>query len=237
MVFDSETFFKGSLMNFTEYSTILSAFKEGVFTSILDSYDDICHAQDQLIAELTSKGAVIKGWKVVEDSGVFILSPIFDFQIFENKGAQLPKDELSGIEVEICYQCSVPLLASDIEYAVSNTQPLVALEVLRPKINDKSYQSCDFYYNFGILVSSQPIASDFSLKSGQTYDYSISAPDFFEQKKKVLLKGVQECVRRGYIDDFFFMTGSLNGLIATDICLGKNEVVASNGTLISVDIV
>ncbi|MCW4628802.1 hypothetical protein [Marinomonas rhodophyticola] len=51
------------------------------------------------------------------------------------------------------------------------------------------------------------------------------------------MKGVQECVRRGYIDDFFFMTGSLNGLIATDLCLGKNEVIASNGTLISVDIV
>ncbi|AWX98740.1 hypothetical protein A8139_01085 [Marinomonas primoryensis] len=227
-------------MNFTEYSAILRAFEDGAFTSIHDNFDDICHAQDQLIAELTSKGAVIKGWKVVEDSGVFILSPIFDFQIFQNQGTQLPKNALSGIEVEICYQCSVPILASDIAYNVKSSQPLVAIEVLRPKINHNSYPSCDFYYNYGILVSSLPIAGDFTLKSGhqnQTYDYSTSAPDFFEQKRKVLLKGVQECVRRGYIDDFFFMTGSLNGLIGTDICLGINEVIASGSTLISVDVV
>jgi hypothetical protein len=227
-------------MDFTEYSAIVSAFKDGAFTSILDNYDDICHAQDQLIAELTSKGAVIKGWKVVDDSGVFIISPIFDFQIFESQGTQLPKNELSGIEVEVCYQCSVPILASDIAYNVNSSQPLVAIEVLRPKINDSSYPSCDFYYNYGILVSSLPIAGDFTLKSGhqnQTYNYSTSAPDFFKQKKKVLLKGVQECVRRGYIDDFFFMTGSLNGLIGTDICLGKNDVVASGSTLISVDVI
>tara|TARA_R110001599_G_scaffold39338_5_gene119973 strand:+ start:6076 stop:6750 length:675 start_codon:yes stop_codon:yes gene_type:complete len=224
-------------MNFTEYSAIVSAFKDGVFTSIHDNYDDICHAQDQLIAELTSKGAVIKGWKVVDDSGVFIISPIFDFQVFENHGTQLPKSELSGIEVEICYQCSVPILASDIEYSVKSSEPLVVIEVLRPKINNNSYPSCDFYYNYGILVSSQPITGDFSLNSGQRYDYSTSGPDFFEQKKKVLLKGVQECVRRGYVDDFFFMTGSLNGLIGTDICLGKNDVVASGSTLISVDVV
>lgn len=224
-------------MNFSEYSAVLSAFKQGAFVSIQESYDAICHAQDQLIAELTSKGAVIKGWKVVEDSGVFILSPIFDFQIFQHQGTRISKSDLSGIEVEICYQCSVPLLASDIDYAVRGCQPFVGIEVIRPKINPHSYPSCDFYFNYGILVSSQPIVSDFSLKSGQTYDYSTSAPDFFEQKKAVLLKGVQECVRRGYIDDFFFMTGSLNGLIATDLCLGKNEVIASNGTLISVDIV
>ena len=227
-------------MNFTEYSAIVSAFKDGAFTSIHDNYDDICHAQDQLIAELTSKGAVIKGWKVVDDSGVFIISPIFDFQIFENQGTQLPKNDVSGIEVEICYQCSVPILASDIAYNVNSSQPLVAIEVLRPKINDSSYPSCDFYYNYGILVSSPPIAGDFTLKSGhqnQTYNYSTSAPDFFEQKKKVLLKGMQECVRRGYVDDFFFMTGSLNGLIGTDICLGKNDVVGEHGTQISVDIV
>lgn len=224
-------------MNFTEYSAILRAFEDGAFTSIHDNYDDICHAQDQLIAELTSKGAVIKGWKVVDDSGVFIISPIFDFQVFENQGTQLPKSDVSGIEVEICYHCSVPILASDIEYKVQNSEPLVSIEVLRPKINDKSYQSCDFYYNYGILVSSQPIASNFSLNSGQTYDYSTSSPDFFKQKKKVLLKGVQECVRRGYVDDFFFMTGSLNGLIGADICLGKNEVIAAGSTLISVDVV
>jgi hypothetical protein len=224
-------------MNFTEYSAIVSAFKDGAFTSIHDNYDDICHAQDQLIAELTSKGAVIKGWKVVDDSGVFIISPIFDFQVFENQGTQLPKSELSGIEVEICYQCSVPILASDIEYSVKSSEPLVAIEVLRPKINNNSYPSCDFYYNYGILVSSQPITGDFSLNSGQRYDYSTSTPDFFEQKKKVLLKGVQECVRRGYVDDFFFMTGSLNGLIGTDICLGKNDVISEHGTLISVDVV
>ena len=227
-------------MNFTEYSAIVSAFKDGAFMSIHDNYDDICHAQDQLIAELTSKGAVIKGWKVVDDSGVFIISPIFDFQIFENQGTQLPKNDVSGIEVEICYQCSVPILASDIAYNVNSSQPLVAIEVLRPKINDSSYPSCDFYYNYGILVSSPPIAGDFTLKSGhqnQTYNYSTSAPDFFEQKKKVLLKGMQECVRRGYVDDFFFMTGSLNGLIGTDICLGKNDVVGEHGTQISVDIV
>jgi hypothetical protein len=227
-------------MNFTEYSAIVSAFKDGAFTSIHDNYDDICHAQDQLIAELTSKGAVIKGWKVVDDSGVFIISPIFDFQIFDNQGTQLPKNDVSGIEVEICYQCSVPILASDIAYNVNSSQPLVAIEVLRPKINDSSYPSCDFYYNYGILVSSLPIAGDFTLKSGhqnQTYNYSTSAPDFFKQKKKVLLKGMQECVRRGYVDDFFFMTGSLNGLIGTDICLGKNDVVGEHGTQISVDIV
>jgi hypothetical protein len=227
-------------MNFTEYSAIVSAFKDGAFMSIHDNYDDICHAQDQLIAELTSKGAVIKGWKVVDDSGVFIISPIFDFQIFDNQGTQLPKNDVSGIEVEICYQCSVPILASDIAYNVNSSQPLVAIEVLRPKINDSSYPSCDFYYNYGILVSSLPIAGDFTLKSGhqnQTYNYSTSAPDFFKQKKKVLLKGMQECVRRGYVDDFFFMTGSLNGLIGTDICLGKNDVVGEHGTLISVDIV
>lgn len=227
-------------MNFTEYSAILCAFEDGAFTSIHDNYNDVCHAQDQLIAELTSKGAVIKGWKIVDDSGVFIISPIFDFQIFESQGTQLPKNEISGIEVEICYQCSVPILASDIAYSVKSSEPLVAIEVLRPKINGNSYPSCDFYYNYGILVSSLPIAGDFTLKSGhqnQTYDYSASAPDFFEQKKKVLLKGVQECVRRGYIDDFFFMTGSLNGLIGTDICLGINEVIASGSTLISVDVV
>ncbi len=227
-------------MNFSEYSAVLSAFKNGAFVSIQESYDAICHAQDQLIAELMSKGAVIKGWKVVEDSGVFILSPIFDFQIFQNQGAQLAQGEVSGIEVEICYQCSVPLLASDIDYAVSGSQPLIGIEVIRPKINPHSYPSCDFYFNYGILVSDLPVSGDFMLKSGHqrhTYQYSTSTTGSLEQKKAVLLKGVQECARRGYIDDFFFMTGSLNGLIGTDICEGKNEVVASNGTLISVDIV
>ncbi len=227
-------------MNFSEYSAVLSAFKNGVFVSIQESYDAICHAQDQLIAELTSKGAVIKGWKVVEDSGVFILSPIFDFQIFQHQGTRISKSGLSGIEVEICYQCSVPLLASDIDYAVRGSQPLIGIEVIRPKINPHSYPSCDFYFNYGILVSDLPVSGDFSLKSGHqshTSQYSTSATDFFEQKKAVLLKGVQECVRRGYIDEFFFMTGSLNGLIGTDICEGKNEVIGTNGTLISVDIV
>jgi hypothetical protein len=224
-------------MNFSEYSAIVRAFDGGAFTSITDSYDDICHAQDQLIAELISKGAVIKGWKVVEDSGLFILSPIFDFQVLSNQSAKIANNDISGIEVEICYQCRVPLLAHDIEYAVSQSEPLVAIEVLRPKINEQSYQSCDFYYHYGMLVSDQLIESDFSLKSGQEYHYSTSAPDFFEQKRAVLLKGVQECVRRGYIDDFFFMTGSLNGLIGTDICLGKNEVIAADSTLISVDVV
>jgi len=224
-------------MNFSEYSSIVSAFDGGAFTSIADSYDDICHAQDQLIAELIDKGAVIKGWKVVEDSGLFILSPIFDFQVLSNQSAKIANNDISGIEVEICYQCRVPLLAHDIEYAVSQSEPLVAIEVLRPKINEQSYQSCDFYYHYGMLVSDRPIESDFSLKSGQEYHYSTSAPDFFEQKRAVLLKGVQECVRRGYIDDFFFMTGSLNGLIETDICLGKNEVVGESGTLIRVDVV
>jgi len=53
-------------------SAIAVRLKDGVFTLFIgQTTTDICHAQDQLIAELTSKGAVIKGWKVVDDSGVF----------------------------------------------------------------------------------------------------------------------------------------------------------------------
>ncbi len=73
-------------MSFTEYVAILTDFKSSVVSVNNNNYADICRAQDLLIAELTQQGAVIKGWKLVDDDGSFIISPIFDFQIFANHG-------------------------------------------------------------------------------------------------------------------------------------------------------
>ena len=228
-------------MNFEQYAAVLKNFKGGAFTSIKESYDDICRAQDLLITELTNHGAVIKGWKVVEDDSVFILSPIFDFQLFNRQGARLPKKELLGIEVEICYQCHVPASDDGVASVINNSQPLVAVEVLRPKINDDSYNACDFYFNYGIFVSDSPVSGDFVLESGeqnQVYDYSTSEAVFLEQKKSILFKGVLECIRRGYVEeDYFFMTGSLNGLIETYVCLGKNNIIHNDDKLIRFEIV
>ncbi|KJZ08160.1 hypothetical protein TW85_23915 [Marinomonas sp. S3726] len=227
-------------MDFVEYSAILKEFKSGSFDSISDDYDEICRAQDLLIAELTSKGAEIKGWKVVDDSGVLILSPIFDFQLFKSHDVSLSQKELLGIEVEICYQCCVPKSISDVKQSTDFCQPLASIEILRPKINDSSCNACDFYFNYGISVSSHAVSEDFKLENGNAKEithYLGCNSDFFEEKKDILKKGVLECIRRGYVDDeYFFMTGSLNGLIATNISIGSNDVIHKGERLVSLEI-
>ena len=222
-------------MNFEHYKQCLEDFYDGRFESIQDSYDEICQAQDKLIATLLEEGASIKGWKVVEDESLFIISPIFDFQVFSSHGAKLPEDKLDGIEVEICYQCYVPVNTMTLAALLDKAEPLVAAEVMRPKINVENYQACDFYYNYGIVVSHIPLAGEqFFLESGsgKVFEYSTEDDDFFERKKAILCKGIEECVRRGYAqEEYFFMTGSLNGLISMDECRGTNRLVHQSNTM------
>lgn len=222
-------------MDFEQYKQKLLTFNEGRFESIQASYDAICQAQDKLIEALVEQGASIKGWKVVEDDGLFIISPIFDFQIFASHGAKLPETELMGMEVEICYQSYVPTNPMGIEPLLDKAEPLVAAEIMRPKINSDSYQSCDFYYNYGIVVSHIPLAGDqFFLESGsgEVFEYSTEGAEFFEAKLAILRKGIEECMRRGYgQEEYFFMTGSLNGLISLDDAIGVNRLVHQANTM------
>ncbi|MEO9655554.1 hypothetical protein [Marinomonas sp.] len=222
-------------MDFEQYKQCLENFSEGRFESIQTSYDEICQAQDKLIEVLVEQGASIKGWKVVEDDELFIISPIFDFQIFASHGAKLPEEKLTGIEVEICYQSYVPVNSMGIEPLLDKAEPLVAAEIMRPKINSDSYQSCDFYYNYGIVVSHIPLAGEqFFLESGsgKVFEYSTAEDGFFDTKLAILRKGIEECIRRGYgQEEYFFMTGSLNGLISLDEASGVNRLVHQANTM------
>jgi len=132
-------------------------------------------------AELNSKGAVIKGWKVVDDSGVFNYIAIFDFQVFENLWNPLTeKANWSGIEVEICYHAACRLGK---RHWIQREEPAPGgLGVgLRPQL------SVLWFLLLGLL-SSQPIHEDFShLVVGERLRFSTKR--ILSKEKKWLLKG------------------------------------------------
>ncbi|MFT2110762.1 hypothetical protein [Marinomonas sp. 2405UD68-3] len=222
-------------MNFEKYSEALTRFELGVFPSIRENYQAICESQDHLIADICQQGAQIAGWKIVEDSGVVILSPIFDFQVFSPNSTQIRQRDISGIEMELCFPFYVPTTDEAFETdaaldaAIENQSPHSSIEMLRPQINPNSYLACDFYFNYGIIVSEQPVEGSFTLKVGNgstEYDFTLRDNDLCSEKRALLKSGVLECMRRDYTGkEYFFMTGSLNGLIPTEICVGENLVV------------
>ncbi|GAB3481790.1 hypothetical protein [Marinomonas epiphytica] len=227
-------------MKYEDYQAHLAAFENGQFESIAQSYDEICAAQDLLIRQLVEAGASIKGWKVVEDSGLIIISPIFDFQLFSSAGEELASQPLDGIEIEIAYLCRVPDVEQRIEEQVKLAEPRVAVEVMRPKINSANYQSCDFYYNYGIVVAEETLQdAHFSLQAGnkERFDYSTLDADFYPSKQALLREGMMECVRRGYTEqEYYFMTGSLNGVLDLNICTGHNQLIAEGKTYLELTI-
>lgn len=224
-------------MNFEEYSAVLSQFENGKFTSIKDDYNDICHAQDRLIAEMSKRGAEVAGWKVVEDDGVLILSPIFDFQVMDPKASTFSQEQLLGVEIELCFAFHIPdPLKSNriIEEEMDQLQPLAAIELLRQKISSVSHLACDFYFNYGILVAKAPVENEFTLHtSNKSTANTFMSTELRKDKLSMLRLGVKECLRRGFVDrEYFFMTGNLNGLLDTHTCLGENTVTAGDEAII-----
>lgn len=220
--------FEASYMNVETYYSVLRDFQGGQFDSIRKDYKAMCLAQDQMIASLQSKGASIKGWKIVEDSNTFIISPIFDFQIANNIDEHFTPQQVTGFEVELCYLATVPETEQLVDAVVSVSKPRAAIEIMRAKVNPLSHIACDFFFNYGIMVSNDIINGDFQLQNntaGMTYDYSSTDRVLMDEKEHFLKQGLIECVRRGYQGEYFFMTGSLNGMLDVDHCLGENKII------------
>lgn len=226
-------------MNLETYYGVLRDFNGGQFDSISKDYQAICLAQDQMIASLQSKGANVKGWKVVEDSNTFIISPIFDFQVMGNTGACFTPQQVTGFEVELCYQVTVPETDQLVDAVVCVSKPKAAIEIMRAKVNPLSHVACDFFFNYGIIVSDDAVEGDFKLKNdaaGMYYDYSSTDRDLLAERQRFLKQGLIECVRRGYKGEFFFMTGSLNGMLEVDTCFGTNKIMTVEKEVISFEV-
>jgi len=94
---------------------------------------------------------------------------------------------------------------------------LVAIEVLRPKINDRQLiRLCDFYYNYGILFSSNPYER-FFISRGSRYDYSTQRARLLRTEEKMLLKGVARMRSRVTLTTSFFTDRQFKWIIGTDI--------------------
>ena len=227
-------------MNLESYYGVLRDFQGGQFDSIRKDYKAMCLAQDQMIASLQSKGANIKGWKIVEDGNTFIISPIFDFQIANNIGERFTPQKVTGFEVELCYLATVPETEELVDAVVSVSKPRAAIEIMRAKVNPLSHIACDFFFNYGIMVSNDAINGDFQLQNNTAcmfYDYSSIDSALLDEKEHFLKQGLIECVRRSYKGEFFFMTGSLNGMLSVDHCLGENKIINLGKDIITFDVV
>ncbi|MEL0636992.1 hypothetical protein V6259_09470 [Marinomonas sp. TI.3.20] len=229
-----------SEMNRETYYGMLRDFQNGQFESISQDYQSMCRAQDELIASLQAKGATIKGWKIVEDKNTFIISPIFDFQLANNHSEQFNLAEVTGFEVELCYKVQVPDTEIQVDAVVAASQPKVAIEIMREKINLLSHIGCDFFFNYGIIVADEPVVGDFQFNissSDQVFKYGSTAPELLAEKQFFLKQGLVECVRRGYQGEFFFMTGSLNGMLEANTRFGRNTIENGGKTIIRFDVI
>jgi len=230
---------KMSEMNRETYYGVLRDFKGGQFESISKDYHGMCRAQDEMIASLQAKGATIKGWKIVDENEVFIISPIFDFQLANHHSEVFSATKVTGFEVELCYQAVVPDTEQEVDALVSASQPKVAIEVMREKINPLSHIGCDFFFNYGIIVADDAVIGDFQFNSStsdEVFEYRSTDSELLAEKQIFLKKGLVECVRRGYQGEFFFMTGSLNGMLEANTRLGKNTIVNHGQTIIRFDV-
>ena len=226
-------------MIFEEYAKIVKSFQYEASLSLTETFDAVCAAQDALIAKILGKGATIAGWKVVDKEGVIILSPIFDFQVFANLGETLSCQALRGTELEICFQFSVPSKIDDMHLSVAELVPFAAVELIRAEIHPTNHSACDFYFNYGVFVSSKPVSGELVFEGGdQGYAFSADVEQLVEAKKEVLKKGALQCIQRGYGNkDYFFITGTLNGLVPAAESLGENRVVNQGEVLVQFSLV
>ena len=62
--------------------------------------------------------------------------------------------------------------------------------------------------------------------------------NLLRQRKEVLKKGALQCIQRGYGNkDYFFITGTLNGLVPAAESLGENRVVNQGEVLVQFSLV
>lgn len=225
-------------MVFEEYSQIVKGFKYEASLSLTDSFNAVCVAQDALITELVEKGATIAGWKIVNKDGVIILSPIFDFQVFANFSDSISQQECRGTELEVCFQLTVPSTTDPVGELVNELAPFAAVELIRAEINPSNHSACDFYFNYGVFVSQKPVVGEILFEGGnQSYSFSAELDPLVEAKKDVVKQGILQCIQRGYGNkDYFFITGTLNGLVPAAESLGVNRVINQGDAVIQFEI-
>lgn len=226
-------------MIFEEYSQIVKSFVHEVPLSLTDNFDAVCRAQDALIAQIVGKGVTIAGWKVVNKDGVIILSPIFDFQVFSCMEEKISHQAIRGTELEVCFQVSVPNAVDKVEGVVAELAPLAAVELIRAGLHPSNHLSCDFYFNYGVFVSPKTISGSLRFEGGSNdYAFSADIDELVAEKKDIVTQGVLQCIRRGYgHKDYFFITGTLNGLVPAAESLGENRVINQGEKLICFDVI
>jgi hypothetical protein len=226
-------------MVFEEYADVIKGFQCEASLSLTETFDAVCVAQDALIADIIEKGATIAGWKVVDKEGVIILSPIFDFQVFASLGETIPHQAFRGTELEVCFQLAVPSKIDDMHSSVAKLVPFAAVELIRAEIHPTNHSACDFYFNYGVFVSPKSVSGELFFEGGdQGYAFSADVEKLVEAKKEVLKKGALQCIQRGYGNkDYFFITGTLNGLVPAAESLGVNRVLNQEDAIIQFEIV
>ncbi|WP_024952263.1 MULTISPECIES: hypothetical protein [Cobetia] len=232
-------------MNFNEYKTAIQTFDDTGLSSLditdisLPELESLMAEQDRLISTLVERGATIAGWKIVDKNDGVIISPIFDFQVLATIGEKVSREALLGTETEVCFMLSVPTSDGLIDEYVDNLDTYVAVELIRPEINNSNHSACDFYFNYGVLVSQDPACGELSFIGGNpNYIFSFTIEQAAVKKREVLKQGVLECIRRGYGGkDYFFITGTLNGLASATDSIGHNSLKYHEEVLISFDVI
>lgn len=231
-------------MHFEAYKTTLQAFRDQGFSSLdlanitLPELDALLDDQAHLIASLLEQGAVIAGWKIVDRNDGVIISPIFDFQVVPTTGETVSREVLRGTEMEVCFQLNVPTSNESISELVASLDTYAAIELIRPAINTLNHPACDFFFNYGVLISQKTLSGDLVFNGGhQEYEFTFSIEQAAERKRSVLKQGVLECIRRGYAGkNYFFITGTLNGLVSVADSIGFNSLTNHDETLISFNV-
>lgn len=225
-------------MVFEEYSKIVKEFQHDASLSLTQTFDALCAAQDSLITELVASGAGVAGWKIVDKDGVIILSPIFDFQVFKPIGETISSQAIRGTELEVCFQITVPATLDAVKERVADLPPFAAVELIRPEIHPSNHSACDFYFNYGVFVTPSPVSGEVRFEGGnQGYDFSVNVDQLVDAKKAIVQQGILQCIQRGYGDkNYFFITGTLNGLVPTSESIGVNRVLNQGECQICFDI-
>lgn len=231
-------------MTFNEYKKTLASFDDTGLASleITDisptELGSLITEQDRLISILVEQGVTIAGWKIVDKSDGVIISPIFDFQVLSSIGERISHEVLQGTETEVCFTLEVPTSSDGIGLHITNLNPHAAVELIRPAINTSNHSVCDFYFNHGVLISQAPAAGELTFTGGnQCYTFTFMIEQATVKKREVLKQGVLECIRRGYGGDtYFFITGTLNGLVPAIDSVGHNMLTNDKEALISFDI-
>ncbi|RBP85619.1 hypothetical protein EBI01_02655 [Marinomonas rhizomae] len=226
-------------MVFEEYSQVIKEFQHEESLSLTDRFDAVCMAQDALIAKIVEQGAVIAGWKIVDKDGVIIISPIFDFQVFANLGDTFAHQACRGTELEVCFQLTVPSTTDAVNELINELVPFAAVELIRAEIHPTNHSACDFYFNYGVLVSPKTVTGELLFEGGnQDYIFTAELDQLLAAKKEVVKKGILQCIQRGYGNkDYFFITGTLNGLVPAAESLGVNRVMNQGEVIIQFEIV